>query len=239
MKYLFSIVAALYSLLSNIAYAGYYGDLNLGANFVSTSKQLTYPLGNNALTQSRFTSAYNNFHGQLALGYDYSLRQQWGVALEANADLFTGQSVYNVSNWFFTTPAKATEQFKYGWGLFLLPRYQLNDQAQLFIGPGVTQSQFKINSNSAPTGGNLGFTGQASQWLTGWGFKAGTSLALTSSFDLLLTYQFSNYQTMTRTGMEPLSGSVLKATYRPTVNTVMLGIKYLFGRETHSTIISK
>ncbi len=228
----FTLSAVVFSIFSfSSSYAGVYGALNLGANFVSTSKHLTYPLDTTPFSHYDYTSAYNNFHGQLALGYDIPVQSRFKVAVEGDVELFEGKSNATITNWFSTNSANATEYFNYGWNVFILPEYQLNNFTQLFIGPGVAFSQYHFGSNHAPTGGNLGFTGQNTSWLTGWGFKAGTSLMLQQNIDLLLTYQFMSYPSVTKTAVEPLSASPVRSKYQPTANIAMLGIKYVFERD--------
>src|SRR5580698_9145231 len=113
------LLSSVFLFSTHITYAGFYGDINLGADFVITSKDLTYPLSKVQPTHSSFSSSYNDFHGQIALGYNFILQCPWQLAIEGNADLYTGQSSATINNWFFTTSAKATEKFNNGVGLFL------------------------------------------------------------------------------------------------------------------------
>lgn len=239
MKKMLSLTIIAGCMSTNFAFAGVYGDLNLGANFVNTSKRLIYPLDISPVSNSKFNASYNNFHGQLALGYDLSLIGQWKLALEGDVDFYTGKSSYTVSNWFSTDTANATEQFNYGWDLFLLPEYQLNEKTQLFVGPGISTSQFNIGNQNAATGGNLGYTGHKSLWLNSWGVKAGASIAITTAFDLLLTYQFMDYKAFTVTSEEPFTLNLVQSRYRPIVNTVMVGLKYVMDRPVPANMLTK
>lgn len=239
MKKGFKLVACFYGLLSTGAYANWYADLNLGANLINTSKQLSYPLEEPNITQAQLTSANNDFHAQLALGRAVWSNESWHIALEGDLDFFTGYSNYSVVNWFLGVPAVAREQLDYSFGILILPTYQLNEQVQLFFGPELSSSHFKINTAFAPTAGNFGVSRETGSWLSGWGFKTGTSITISRNLDLLLTYQYTAYNSLTSTAIEPLSGSILAARYQPNVNLVMVGLKYLFGREIASSLKMK
>lgn len=217
-------------MFSASVHAGFYSDVNLGNHFISTSKRLIYPLGEPPLTTSEFSSYYNGFHAQLALGYDIPIYSPWNLALEGNVDFFTGQAKSSVNNWFLTTTASAHEQFHYSWSFFVIPEYQLNDFAQLFIGPGVSISQYSLGSQNSPTGGYLGYTGQFTNWLTSVGFKTGISMSITEKLDLLFTYQLMSFTSVTKTGAETLSSSLVESRYTPLENTILVGLKYVFER---------
>ena len=204
--------------------AHWYGNVNLGTNAVSTYKTLTYPLGNNALTQAKFASSYQNFHAQFSVGRIFFNHSRWSSALEADVDIFTGRATYQIKNWFLANPAYGQEHFNTGLGVFILPAYELQKGVQLFLGLGVSVTPFSMSSDGY-TGGNIGTTGNQTRWLTGGGFKAGSALTWSPKYTLLLTYQFTAYQTTERTVVEPFSNNLLQARYQPFVNLIMLGLQ--------------
>ncbi|MCP0914735.1 MULTISPECIES: outer membrane protein [Legionella] len=223
-KIQFILFAASSLLPLSALHAGWYAGVNLGANFVKIEKDLIYPLSGATPTTASFRSAYNNFHGQLLAGYDVHIKDKYSLALEGNVDWFTGNSKFIIDNWFLTTDARAEEKLKTGWGLFLLPQYHYQDNIRFFIGPGISQAKFAVNSGS--TAGNVGVTGDFNKWLTGWGLKTGTGIHIHPKTELVLTYQYTNYNTAQWANMEPLSAESLSARYKPIVNTVMVGLTY-------------
>lgn len=148
---------------------------------------------------------------------------QIALALEGDADLFTGRSKHVINNWFLDESVLAKEKLNYGFSVFALPEYRYNESLRIFAGPGVSRSQFKIYSNN--TAGNVGVTGNFDQWLTGWGVKLGIANQLTANKELLLTYQFTQYNSLDRTGLEPLSGELLRGHYKPEANLFMIGLR--------------
>jgi opacity protein-like surface antigen len=92
-----------------------------------------------------------------------------------------------------------------------------------FIGPGFSQAQWYVNSKAA-TGGNIGVTGSHSTWLTGWGLKSGVEIVLARHVNLVLTYQYTSFDSVSWSNVEPLSGNSLSARYTPSVNSVLVGI---------------
>ncbi|MGQ3888551.1 outer membrane beta-barrel protein [Legionella sp. CNM-1927-20] len=210
--------------LSFTAQANWYAGVNLGINDVNLEKNLTYPLDEPQPTSSNFYNTYTNFHGQLTAGYEFILLNQIGIALEGNADFYAGKSNYTINNWFFSEDVRATEKLRYGFGLFILPEYQINPFMRLFVGPGIETSEFAINFNN--TAGNVGVSKKDKQWLTGWALKVGTEGHICKNTDLVLTYQFTQYENLTLNQIEPLSGDYLRGRYKPNVNLFMIGLKF-------------
>ncbi len=205
------------------AYTGIYSGINLGINTVTVHKDLNYPLEEETPSSSSFNNAYTNFHGQFLVGYEYPFSAKFSAALEGDADLFTGKSRYKINEWFFNENVDAEEKLEYGFSLFLLPAYQYNESVRFFAGPGISGSRFVVNANN--TAGNIGVSANFKHWLTGGGLKAGAITKLNDSLDLLLTYQFTQYNSTERTHIEPVSEDTLQGHYKPNVNTVLIGFR--------------
>ena len=223
-KYSLIIIA---SMLSFHAETAVYTGIDLGINAVKIQKELTYPLEEETPTTAHFNNAYTNFHGQLLAGFEVWLKPRFSVALEADAELFTGASRYKINNWFFTQNVATKEQLQYGFSFFLLPAYQINQSVRLFVGPGISPSYFVVKSEE--TAGNVGVSGSFNQWLTGGGLKAGAITRLNNNLDLVLTYQFMQYNSVKRTSIEPVSEDSLRGNYKPNVNSVLIGLRYNFS----------
>ena len=93
----------------------------------------------------------------------------------------------------------------------------------MFFGPGIASSRFVINSGE--TAGNVGVTGSQSQWLTGGAVKIGVATRISDNTEFLLSYQYTQYNSITWMGVEPLSEESLSGRYKPNVNTFMIGIR--------------
>lgn len=225
----FSLFLLTAMLATNPAHSNGFVGINLGAAFVNTNKTLVYPYADptSYTTAAKYTAGYPAFHGQLLGGYDFLIQGQLSLALEGDFDAYANNSNFTVNNYFLTNQAKAEEQLRYGFSLFLLPNYHLSKRIALFLGPGVSTTQFRISSAGA-TGGDVGITGPANTWLTGWGFKTGAAINLSPQIDLLLSYQFTDYTTTQQLRIEPLSSAALRGQYQPYANSVMLGLIYLF-----------
>ncbi len=77
----------------------------------------------------------------------------------------------------------------------------------------MSTSSFIIKAKN--TAGNVGVSENYTQWLTGGGLKIGAATQVTSSIDVLLTYQFTQYESMSRTHVEPLSEEFLHGSTVP------------------------
>lgn len=220
----FTAVTLLMGMMSSLSHADIYTGINLGINAITVDKHLTYPLDDSSPSTAHFNSSYTNFHAQILAGYELSIRPQWSTSLEFNADFFTGNAQHKVDHWYFEEGIDAQEKLDYGFSLFLLPAYHYTDRVTFFAGPGVSTSSFIIKAKN--TAGNVGVSENYTQWLTGGGLKIGAATQVTPSIDVLLTYQFTQYESMSRTHIEPLSEEFLHGSYRPYANLMLLGIKW-------------
>lgn len=145
-------------------------------------------------------------------------------ALELDASYNSGQASEHISPWFLTTGAKVTEQQRYNYDLFFLFKYRVQPNIILFAGPGGSRGMFNTFSNG--TGGNLGITGDANTWLNGWGLKAGLEVPMNAYMNLVMTYQYTYYQDVSFTRIEPLTDTNVSATYRPVLNSITIGLNW-------------
>lgn len=225
MSYRISLIVGLSLMPLSVLHANWYAGVQLGANFVAVDKSLSYPLvSDSPITLANYQSGYTGFHGQLLSGYEFALNDNVGLAIEGNADWYTGHSNYTVNNWFMTLGSHAEEKLKYGFGLYALPEYYYNSTTRFFAGPGYSTAEFAVNSGFS--GGNTGVTGQFKEWLPGFAFKAGVGTKLNEKMELLLSYQFNHFTSVSRSGVEPLSADSLTARYGPYSNSIMLGLQY-------------
>lgn len=207
-----------------LAGSAYVGG-NLGISSIQVNKNLTYPLYTASVTTHKFGSNYNAFHSQVFIGKEFNF-SRWQFAIQGDFDGFTNSAKDSLSNYFLGTPASTIERLNYGFGLFALPEMQINDQVKVFAGPGIVTGHF-IDSSSY-TGGISGATGHYSNWLTGWAIKVGMISKFKTNWDLLFTYQYNQYESVTRTAIEPLSAQALQANYRPNINMFSIGTRYMF-----------
>lgn len=215
-------IAALVVLFHN-AHASFYAGINAGINTVSIKKNLVYPLIEPSPTSSSFTNAYTNFHGQLLAGYDFFINSKFKAGFEGNLDIHTGNSTYAIHEWYFNQNAMAKEQLEQSISFFFLPSYQYNQSVRFFVGPGITSSQFKINDMD--TAANIGVSGRFQQWINGGSLKAGIATQLINNLELLFSYQFTQYQSISWSAVEPLSEDSLRGSYKPNTNLVLIGLK--------------
>lgn len=206
------------------AHAQWYGGMGLGINSVAVNKTLHYPIGGALVSTNHYDAAYTGFHGQLFAGKGFQIKNKAGIAIEGDVEWFNGNSEHGINNFFYTTNANAREKLRYGFGLYLLPEFKLNDATKLFVGPGISTTRFSIGSGE--TAGNEGISGQYSQWLDSYGFKGGLRSQLNEQVDVHLTYQYNQFKNSQKSAIEPLSGDTVLGNYRPYGNTIMLGLRY-------------
>lgn len=213
-------------ILSNGALADLnYLGANMGLSVVQINKDLTYPIQVPPLTSHQFGSYSNGFHGQVFMGRQFN-SQLGFFSVQGDFDGMTNVAKDRLNNYFISTPASVNERLNYNFGVFVLPEYTLNEKVHLFAGPGYVIGHFVVNSGY--TGGTLGVTGQSASWLNGWGVKVGMQSVLSNQWDILLTYQYNQYQNATRSGIEPLTDEKLQTSYKPNLSMFSLGVRYVF-----------
>ena len=221
---LFTAMAASNGALADVNYLG----ASMGLSLVQITKDLTYPVNDPPLTSHQFGSYSNGFHGQVFVGrqFDFQLAR---FSVQGDFDGMTNVAKDRLNNYFIDTPASVTERLNYNFGVFVLPDLALNDKVHLFAGPGYVIGHFVVNSGY--TGGTLGVTGDHQSWLNGWGVKVGMQSTLSNHWDVLLAYQYNQYQNVYRSGIEPLTDGMLQASYKPSLSMISLGARYLFGHQ--------
>lgn len=221
----YTILAA-FPFMCQVAFAEqhFYSGFNLGVHSVEVNKTLTYPLQGSTSSVFGYHSAYDNFHAQLFLGNEFQLSNSWELALQTDFDFFVGRANNTIANWFFSTPAGANESLSYSAGLFLLPEYQLPSGFKIFAGPGIILGDFATSSSF--TAGNIGVTGHYSNWLAGGAVKVGTINKINDHLDFLLSYQYDQFNHVTHSNIEPLSGSLVEGNYKPSANIFSVGVRY-------------
>ncbi len=234
------------------AWAEPYVGINAGGSVVSIDKKITYEGAQTNLTDKysgvraqvtlgynfHFENGGNNFSNDVdgrTTPYDginhhnrsfYNcLTDDFYGALEADGNYNSGNSTSNVSPWFLTTNATATEQQQWGFDLFALIKYRPTPSAILFLGPGFSEGRFQAGTQSR-TAGNLGITGNATSWLTGWSIKGGVEVPMSDSMNLVVSYQYTNFQDISLTRIEPLTDQSVTARYHPIVNSATIGLNF-------------
>lgn len=210
--------------LSSPTMAGFYAGILGGGNAVNIERTLTYPLDFANPTVANFENSYANFHGQLFGGYKLNLPSQAGLSLQLDGDLFGGSADYRIHNWFFDQSAEASERIRYGASVFALYEQGLNPYVTVFAGPGYVYNEFATDYSA--TAGNIGLSLSQNQWLSGAGLKAGMAGRLSPSIELLLTWQYNQYERVTWTGVEPITGDTIQASYHPFANLFMVGLRF-------------
>lgn len=220
-----ALMSAMVLCFASSVFANGYGGLNFGGNTVLTQKLLSYPVSSAREKTAQYDASSRGFHGQLTLGWAFPFNERIAFAVDGNFDYRSGWSQYSIEPFFLSENALAREQLANGFSLFLLTRYALTPESTLFLGPGLTTAQFKVQSKEA-TAGNVGVTTNQTSWVNGWGLKAGADLYLRASVSLRLTYQYLNLRQVHFTAVEPLTESPVSGEYTPANHSVLIGLIY-------------
>lgn len=215
-----SIISVLMSLS---AHASFYAGLNLGAGSIEVEHQLNFPLEDEDQTYTRYTNGYTGVHGQIFLGYEHQFTSSFGGALEIGVGQYFGKSEYSIREWYFEENAYTRESLKHSVNAFVLPSFKYNDYLTLFAGPGVSSTQF--TTSSLNTAANIGVSGSYDRWLTGMAGKVGANVKLTAQTDLVLSYQYNHYNSVTWSNVEPLSEESLQGRYQPDSGLALVGLR--------------
>lgn len=209
------------------ATAGPYLGTNVGASFVTMSKNIDYNT-----TTATLTSDYTGARAQIFFGYDLTMlylsntdsADDMYIALEADGNYISGNNTTSIKPWFLDINASVKEQIMYGYDFFLLGKYRSAKQVY-FLGPGYSIGYFQA-SNTSETAGNLGVSKDFSKNAQGWSVKTGVEANLWKNLSLVVTYQFTKYNNFSSSGIEPLTGENVSVTYTPVINSLMLGVRF-------------
>lgn len=224
-----SIVIILIFLMITYAHAEPYFGINAGGNVVTIAKELNY-----VQTNSNLSSYYTGFRGQILAGWNFytldknisykGCAEKFYFSIEADANYNTGNASTNINPWFLSNNASASEKLNYGYDIFILGKYRYVPNVILFLGPGISRGNFNVNTSS--TAGNLGISGNDNSWINGWSIKAGIEIPLTYSLNIVATYQYTTFSSLSLTRIEPLTGDGVTAKYKPRVNSLTIGINF-------------
>ncbi len=233
--------------VNTVAQAEPYAGINVGGNASVISKTLNY-----TNTTTSVSDKYNGLRVQVLAGYNFhvfkgmfpSNNDPWILnsdgntydsnainkskmddlyfALELDASYNSSDATERISPWFLNYSASVREKQQYNIEIFLLPKYQIYSNVILFLGAGLSGGQLSVNTTTQ-TAGNLGITGDTSTWLSGWAGKAGIEVPVMEDVSIVVTYQYTYYNSISWTRTEPLTGESLTARYQPTVQSFTFG----------------
>lgn len=207
--------------------AGPYLGTNVGASFVTMSKNIDYNT-----TTANLTSDYTGVRAQIFFGYDLTMlylsntdsADDMYVALEADGNYISGNNTTSIKPWFLNINASVKEQVMYGYDFFLLGKYRSAKQVY-FLGPGYSLGYFQA-SNTSETAGNLGVSKDFSKNAHGWSVKTGVETNIWNKVSLVVAYQFTKYNNFSSSAIEPLTEENVSVTYNPVINSLMIGIRF-------------
>lgn len=246
-RYVRLVTVLLAVLVNETTYAEPYYGLNVGGNATVITKTLNY-----TDTSTSVSDKYNGMRVQLLVGYNFhvfkgmfpSNNDPWILnsdgntynsnainkskmddlyfALEFDGSYNSSQANESINPWFLNYSASVREKQQYNVEIFILPKYQIYSNVILFLGAGVSSGQFSATTTTQ-TAGNLGISGDVSTWLSGWAGKAGIEVPIMEDVNIVVTYQYTYYNSVSWTRTEPLTGESLTARYQPTVQSFTFG----------------
>lgn len=224
----FLLASSLMIILTNSTNAGPYLGTNIGASFVTMSKNISYNT-----TKANLTSDYTGARAQIFFGYDFTMLslsntdtpENIYAAVEVDGNYISGNNTSSIKEWFLDATASVKEQLMYSYDFFLLGKYRFNEKIVYFLGPGYTLGYFQA-SNTSETAGNLGVSKDFSKNVKGWSVKTGVETNMGSRMSLVVTYQLSKYKSFSSSGIEPLTEENVSVTYNPVINSLMIGVRF-------------
>lgn len=179
--------------------------------------------------------------GELALGYQFNFAHGRNIAFEAFGQLLasdtkvtpiTGASFAALEN-------EATASFDWIAGLRVRPGYDVTPTIRVFLDGGIAWGGFEVEYEDGFITANE-FTpfGDDSDTLFGWRYGAGMEYKFTKQFLIGVDYIITEFNELDADELADAKGglhitSPVYTTYTPTLHTLGLNFKYLFGHKEH------
>ncbi|HAG62345.1 MAG: hypothetical protein CMF55_06390 [Legionellales bacterium] len=154
------------------------------------------------------------------------------LGLEANFTGFTAKtdvSYFDISDGSFS----ANTQWKYNFGVSLIPGYLLTDSTKLYARMGIGYGEYTSSSDNQLTEYiNVqdlpGYNGHFSEHDFSYRLGAGVETMITPKWSVRLEYDYWHYNAVDPDDFNDSNGNVISYTFHPSSNTVMLGVSYYF-----------
>jgi opacity protein-like surface antigen len=208
----------------------------------SDSEAYVTPSTPNPFATSSFDFSRNDqdtsIGGELAVGYQYNINNVYNVALEGFGQLSAAEVDVDA-----VSPYDANASVTWVAGLRLRPGYYVTPSTRLFIDGGVVLGGFELEqAENTIQGAERALKTSALDktevdTLCGWRYGVGIEHKMTENFVMGVDYTVTEFETYTSDFLEDAveiahaqgkTGDA-KAEYSPTLSTLGLNFKYLFG----------
>lgn len=154
------------------------------------------------------------------------------LGLEANFTGFTAKtdvSYFDLSDGSFS----ANTQWKYNFGVSLIPGYLLTDSTKLYARMGIGYGEYTSSSDNELTQYvNVqdlpGYNGQFSEHDFSYRLGVGVETMIAPKWSVRLEYDYWHYNAVDPDDYYDDNNNVISYTFHPSSNTVMLGMSYHF-----------
>ncbi len=185
----------------------------LGASSLADEESTNTPL------YDKHTLGASGFTGGVLAGYNYHLRNQWWLALEA---FLNGVSINIADNQNYAPQSSYTVNMRYNTGLRILPAYAFSPSTSGHLILGYASGSFKINDN-----GNYGIINKT---FSRGGLQAGVGLqtALSQHVDLRADALYTSYGSQSSNGVTTSTPPATQS-YRNNLSTLEAGLALVYN----------
>ena len=153
------------------------------------------------------------------------------LALEANLTGFSAET--SASYYDSYTDFTARTQWKYNFGVSLIPGYLLTDTTTLYARMGIGYGEYTSKGSGnvdkfAPAQNIPGYLGDFIDHDFSYRLGAGVETAITPKWYVRLEYDYWHYNAVDPDDFSNENQNVVSYTFHPSSNTVMLGVSYHF-----------
>ena len=224
------------SCFSADGYSGhFYGGATLGGIFANLDKTITLtnpgPISPMPTVFSREAAA-DGVIGGVYVGFDgrfssatSSWVNQFSLGGEISVLGSSAKSVTTINNIPGIPPAnvRLSEKMPFSVAFSILPGYFITESTRLYGRVSLVESKLESSSEDGFT---EGYAGHFSDFITGGQIGAGAETFFTQHWSGRIEYDYTDYESVTRTANSIIAGNQVSTKYRPYANQILFSVSY-------------
>lgn len=233
------VVAVFFCMLCSLSSSIFASDVYVGVagGFQSLASDMTTSTTNlvGAVGSSSSQATADGSVGEVYIGIvSQPIPHVMTLGLEANLTGFTAEtdvSYYDIAGGSFS----ASTQWKYNFGVSIIPGYLLTDTTKLYTRMGINYGEYTSSSDNQlsdsstfPVQNLPGYKGQFSEHDFSYRLGAGVETMINPKWSVRLEYDYLHYNVVHPDDYYDGNNNVISYTFHPSSNTVMLGVSYHF-----------
>lgn len=219
--------------MAGMSQAQFYIGAQGGANMLQVDRDantaITLFNGSTVNIDNNYKDSAYGIAGGPFMGITVPASSDVSLGLEVGAQFNSTKAKVSINNpsGFQGQNVSFTQQMLANYTVAFVPAIVLSQQSQtrLYLRAGYTLGYFKFDDKGTTTF-DQAFRGDFNKYLSGVNGGVGISTQLSQNVGLRLEYDYAYFGKVHKTSTDPFTTNTTQTTFRPTSNTVQLGLYY-------------